>query len=237
MVGSAQSKGNLLTPIAANRGSLRVLAQLNQKKSCRNSHKSLGLPFDRKHLAVQQELYTIHLYSIPNTFQLNKRRHVTHNNNRAKLLKVKSMVIQTSPSPAHGLIQLNTSSRSGTEICETVALLLQFCTLWKEKHAGRTPTIAWIFSNTSFCTPSPIALSTRGIPLHSFFLIESSVPQRALNAVCSESCFDAIVYNTQSTAACLQLARRWLKPTHQPLVIKGSEFLSSTKTKLIIFTE
>jgi hypothetical protein len=107
----------------------------------------------------------------------------------------------------------------------------------KKQHAlgnRQSPHLAWIFTPNSHAEPSSNVLASLGFSPTQTFYIESTYPQRALTAVCAEPFFSAIIYSAPTTPSVLQIARRWLKPETESLIIPCSQLEKQNTKKIII---
>lgn len=120
---------------------------------------------------------------------------------------------------------------------QAVGLMQIFSNNMSLRRPGQPAAIAWITRDSSPLTPSTTALASRGFDIEHMVFIESHLPLRALRCACEENFFDAILFDEPATQASLHIARRWLKPPHQPSIAKGSELSLSNKEKLIIFLD
>jgi hypothetical protein len=118
-----------------------------------------------------------------------------------------------------------------------VSLLQDFSNNISLRRPGQPAAIAWITRDSSPLIPSTTALASRGFEIEHMVFIESHLPLRALRCACEENFFDAILFDEPATQASMHIARRWLKPPHQPPIAKGSELNLSNKEKLIIFLD
>jgi hypothetical protein len=144
---------------------------------------------------------------------------------------------------SNGFIKLP-SRKAQKQLCipnrpyeEAISLLRRFADSLSLQRPGQPAAIAWISRDSSPLIPSATALASRGFDLEHLVFIESSLPLRALRCACEENFFDAILYDEPATQASLHIARRWLKPPHQPAIAKGSEISLCSKEKLIVFLD
>lgn len=113
--------------------------------------------------------------------------------------------------------------------------LQRFRDQWAMLHLNAPLHLAWIFEKKSPLKPELKNLTSLGFSPECTFGIETTVPLRALNLVCSENFFQIVVFGAPQSAAALHTARRWMKPAQQALVSKGCEWKESTQDKLIVF--
>lgn len=88
--------------------------------------------------------------------------------------------------------------------------------------------LAWISMSDSRMQFNRRALESFELSLAHTLFLETTQPQQSVEAVCSETHFDAIVLEAPTSPVSLKRAQRWLKPTaHDPLKPESANCLET----------
>jgi hypothetical protein len=132
---------------------------------------------------------------------------------------------------------------SGVQIlspdCSIASGIFHLLSAFREEQSKRRNAsplhLAWIFTSNSLAEPSSEVLASIGFPPSQTIYIETAHPQRALTAICAEHFFSAIVYSANTTPSALHIARKWIKPQTDSIIISGSQLEEFNPRKIIIF--